>query len=71
MGIKAWFNGSNSRRELKKIKPMVDKVFELEEKYHSSLFNSWMADFISTKETEYHDMKGDTYGEDGKTSGTM
>ena len=33
MGIKAWFNGSNSRRELKKIKPMVDKVFELEEKY--------------------------------------
>ena len=33
MGLKAWFNGSNSRRELKKIKPMVDKVFELEEKY--------------------------------------
>ncbi len=33
MNIKAWFNGSNSRRELKKIKPMVDKVFELEEKY--------------------------------------
>ncbi len=33
MGIKAWFNGSNSRRELKKIKPMVDKVFDLEEKY--------------------------------------
>ena len=33
MGIKAWFNGSNSRRELKKIKPMVDKVFALEEKY--------------------------------------
>ena len=33
MGIKAWFNGSNSRRELKRIKPMVDKVFALEEKY--------------------------------------
>ena len=33
MGIKAWFNGSNSRRELKKIKPMVDKVFALEDKY--------------------------------------
>lgn len=33
MGIKAWFNGSNSRRELKKIKPLVDKVFELEDKY--------------------------------------
>ncbi len=33
MGIKAWFNGRNSRRELKKIKPLVDKVFELEEKY--------------------------------------
>lgn len=33
MGIKSWFNGSNSRRELKKIQPLVDKVFELEEKY--------------------------------------
>ena len=33
MGIKEWFNGSNSRRELKRIKPMVDKVFELESKY--------------------------------------
>ena len=33
MGIKAWFNGSNSRRELKRINPMVDKVFELESKY--------------------------------------
>ena len=37
MGIKAWFSGSNSRRELKKIKPMVDKVFELEEKYQKLL----------------------------------
>ena len=50
---------------------LIKATDELEEKYHSSLFNSWMADFISTKETEYHDMKGDTYGEDGKTSGTM
>ncbi len=33
MGIKAWFNGSNSRRELKKINPLVDKVFDLEKKY--------------------------------------
>ncbi len=33
MGIKAWFNGSNSRRELKRINPLVDKVFGLEEKY--------------------------------------
>ncbi len=33
MGIKAWFNGSNSRRELKRINPLVDKVFELEKKY--------------------------------------
>ena len=33
MGLKEWFNGTNSRRELKKIKPMVDKVFALEEKY--------------------------------------
>ncbi len=33
MGIKAWFNGSNSRRELKKINPIADKVFELEKKY--------------------------------------
>lgn len=33
MGLKAWFNGRNSRKELKKIQPLVDKVFELEEKY--------------------------------------
>ena len=33
MGFKTWFNGRNSRRELKKIQPLVDKVFELEEKY--------------------------------------
>ncbi len=33
MGLKKWFNGSNSRHELKKIKPMVDKVLELEDKY--------------------------------------
>ncbi len=33
MGIKAWFNGSNSRRELKKINPTVEKVLKLEEKY--------------------------------------
>ncbi len=33
MGIKKWFSGSNSRRELKKIKPLVDKVFDLEAKY--------------------------------------
>ena len=33
MGIKTWFNGRNSRRELKKIQPLVDKVMELEEKY--------------------------------------
>lgn len=33
MGIKAWFNGSNSRRELKRINPLVDKVFDLEKKY--------------------------------------
>ena len=33
MGIKQWFSGRNSRRELNKIKPLVDKVFALEEKY--------------------------------------
>ena len=33
MGFKTWFNGRNSRKELKKIQPLVDKVFELEEKY--------------------------------------
>ncbi len=33
MGIKEWFKGSNSRKELKKINPMVEKVFALEEKY--------------------------------------
>ncbi len=33
MGIKAWFNGSNSRRELKRINPLVEKVFDLESKY--------------------------------------
>ncbi len=33
MGLKAWFNGRNSRKELKKIQPLVDKVLQLEEKY--------------------------------------
>ncbi len=33
MGIKQWFNGRNSRKELKRIDPLVNKVFELEEKY--------------------------------------
>ena len=33
MGLKSWFNGSNSRHELKKIKPLVNKVLELEDKY--------------------------------------
>ena len=33
MGFKSWFNGRNSRRELKKIQPLVNKVLELEEKY--------------------------------------
>ncbi len=33
MGLKAWFNGRNSRRELKRIQPLVNKVLELENKY--------------------------------------
>lgn len=33
MGIKKWFSGSNSRRELKKIQPLVDKVLANEDKY--------------------------------------
>ncbi len=33
MGIKTWFSGRNSRKELKKIQPLVDKVLGLEEKY--------------------------------------
>ena len=33
MGLKKWFNGRNSRKELKKIQPLVDKVLELEKKY--------------------------------------
>lgn len=33
MGFKTWFNGRNSRKELKKIQPLVNKVLELEEKY--------------------------------------
>ena len=33
MGFKSWFNGRNSRRELKKIQPLVKKVLDLEEKY--------------------------------------
>ena len=33
MGLKKWFNGSNSRHELKKIQPIVDKVLGYEEKY--------------------------------------
>ena len=35
MGFKTWFNGRNSRKELKKIQPLVDKVLSLEEKYQS------------------------------------
>ena len=33
MGIKKWFGGSNSRHELKKIQPLVDKVLGYEDKY--------------------------------------
>ena len=33
MGLKTWFNGSNSRHELKRIKPLVNKVIELGDKY--------------------------------------
>ena len=33
MGLRSWFSGRNSRRELKKIQPLVNKVLELEEKY--------------------------------------
>ena len=33
MGFKTWFNGRNSRKELKKIQPIVDTVLKLEEKY--------------------------------------
>ena len=33
MGFRSWFSGRNSRRELKKIQPLVNKVLELEEKY--------------------------------------
>ena len=33
MGFKSWFNGRNSRKELKRIQPLVNKVLELEEKY--------------------------------------
>ena len=45
MGFKSWFNGRNSRRELKKIQPLVNKVLELEEKYqnmqkHKIFYNS-------------------------------
>ncbi len=35
MGIKKWFSGSNSRHELKKIQPLVDKVLDFEDKYKS------------------------------------
>ena len=33
MGFRSWFSGRNSRRELKKIQPLVNKVLDLEEKY--------------------------------------
>ena len=33
MGIKKWFSGSNSKHELKKIQPLVDKVLGYEDKY--------------------------------------
>ena len=39
---------------------LVDATDALEEKYKSDkLLCAWLADFISTKETEYHEMKGD------------
>ena len=39
---------------------LVDATDALEEKYNSDkLLCSWMASFISQKECEYHEMKGD------------
>lgn len=51
---------------------MIKAADDFEQKYQSDkLFCAWIADFISQKELEFHEMKGDTYGKDGKTSGTM
>lgn len=51
---------------------MIKAADDFEQKYQSDkLFCAWIADFISQKELEFHEMKGDTYGEEGKTSGTM
>lgn len=51
---------------------LIHAADEFEKKYDGDkLFCSWIASFISQKELEFHEMKGDTYGEDGKTSSTM
>lgn len=51
---------------------MIKAADDFEQKYQSDkLFCAWIADFISQKELEFHEMKGDTYGEDGKTNSTM
>lgn len=51
---------------------LVDATDILEDKYNKNkLLCAWMASFISQKELEFHKLKGDSYGEDGKTSSTM
>ena len=59
MGFKAWFNGRNSRRELKKIQPLVDKVFELEEKYQK-----FSDDELRAETTRFQEM----FKEEGMTN---
>ena len=56
MGLKSWFNGSNSRHELKKIKPLVNKVLELEEKYQDFSDEQLRAETERFKEKFTEDM---------------
>ena len=59
MGFKTWFNGRNSRKELKKIQPLVDKVFELEEKYQK-----FSDDELRAETTRFQEM----FKEEGMTN---
>ena len=56
MGLKSWFNGSNSRHELKKINPLVNKVLELESKYKDFSDGDLRAETVRFKEMFTSDM---------------
>ena len=50
MGFKSWFNGRNSRKELKKIQPLVEEKFGKGE-YPKEKYDKFM-EFIRLYESE-------------------